>query len=133
VSDANVDIVRTVFEAWNNADLDSVTDLLSEDIQWREIGGRPERQATSGRENLREGLESLFETWQYYRLEPEEIQDVGDRVVAVLREVARGRSSGLEVEGRWGYVITVREGRLTRVEAYRDPRDARAAVGLEDR
>jgi ketosteroid isomerase-like protein len=35
-------------------------------------------------------------------------------------EMARGRTSGLEVESRWGYLITVRDGLITRVEAYRD-------------
>jgi ketosteroid isomerase-like protein len=130
MSQANVDIVRNVFEAWNNGDLDSVAALFSEDVQWLEIGGRPERPETRGWETLRAGLESLFEAWQYYRLEPQEILDAGDRVIAVLREVARGRASGLEVEGRWGYVITVRAGKVTRVEAYRDPQQALAAVGL---
>ena len=124
----NVEIVRAIFEAWNDGDLDSVMHLISEDVQWLEIGGRPERQETSGRETLRAGLESLFETWQYYRLEPEEIREAGDQVLAVVREVARGQTSGLEVEGRWGYVIAVRAGKVSLVKAYRDPRDALAAV-----
>jgi len=52
-------------------------------------------------------------------------------VLAIVREVARGRTSGLEVESRWGYVITVRAGRIARVEAYRDPRQALVAVDPE--
>jgi ketosteroid isomerase-like protein len=47
----------------------------------------------------------------------------------VVREVARGRSSGLEVDSRWGYVITIRAGRIAQVEAYRDPRQALEAIG----
>jgi ketosteroid isomerase-like protein len=127
----DVELVRAVFEAWNSGDLDRFTDLLSEDIEWHEIGGRPEREQTRGRGTLRAGLESLFETWEYYRLEPEEILDAEDRVVAVLREVARGRASGLEIEGLWGYVITVQGGKVVRVEAYRDPRQALSAAGLD--
>ena len=55
-----------------------------------------------------------------------------DRVVAVVREVARGRASGIEVAGDWGYVMTIRDGRLARVEAYRNAENALAAVGLRE-
>ena len=72
----------------------------------------------------------MFDTWQSYRLEPEELRMAGDRVIAIVREVARGRSSGLEVEGRWGYVISVSGDRIKRVEAYRDPAQALEAAGL---
>jgi uncharacterized protein (TIGR02246 family) len=130
VSQANVEIVRAIFDAWNDGDLDSAMDLMSEDVHWLEVEGRPERPETSGRETLRQGLESLFEAWEYYRLEPLEIRDAGDQVVAVLREVARGHTSGVEVEGRWGYVITVHAGQVTQVEAYRDPQAALAAVNV---
>jgi ketosteroid isomerase-like protein len=131
MSRADVEMVQGLFEAFNTGDLDSVASFLAEDIQWIEVGGRLDRPQAMGRETLRNGFESLFETWQYYRLEPEEVRDLGDRVLAILREVARGRSSGLEVDGRWGYVITVRTGQIARVEAYRDPRQALSAVGLD--
>jgi ketosteroid isomerase-like protein len=55
------------------------------------------------------------------------------RVLAILREIGRGRASGLEVEGRWGYVVTVRDGKIERVEAYRDPRAALDAAGVSER
>ena len=126
----DVEIVQGVFEAWNTGDLDAVTAFFAEDVKWVEIGGRLDRPETMGRETLRAGFASLFETWEYYRLEPEEIRDLGGRVLAVVREVARGRSSGLEVDGRWGYVMRVRAGRISHVEAYRDPRQAIEAVGL---
>jgi ketosteroid isomerase-like protein len=84
-----------------------------------------------GRERLRLSLASLFEAWESYRLDIEEIRDAGDRVLAIVREVARGRASGVEIDGRWGYVIDVEEGQIVRIEAYRDPDLAaqRAGVG----
>jgi ketosteroid isomerase-like protein len=50
--------------------------------------------------------------------------------VAVVREVARGRTSGLEVDSRWGYLITVEGGQIVRVEAYRDAAVALQMAGL---
>jgi ketosteroid isomerase-like protein len=49
-------------------------------------------------------------------------------VLAIVREVARGRTSGLEVASTWGYVITVRDGKIALVDAYRDPDQARKSL-----
>ena len=58
------------------------------------------------------------------------MHDLGDRVVAAVWEVARGRASGVEVDGRWGYVITVEEGLIVRIEAYRDAGQALRMAGV---
>jgi ketosteroid isomerase-like protein len=131
MTQADVEIVRELFDIWNDGDLEAVKAFFAEDVQWREIGGRLDRPQSLDRETLAQGLDSLFETWQSYRLEPEEVRLVGDRVLAIVCEVARGRASGLEVEGRWGYVITVRDERIARVEAHRDPDEARVQAGLD--
>jgi ketosteroid isomerase-like protein len=102
---------------------------FAEDVEWNEVGGRLDRPQSMGREELSKGLHSLFDTWQSYRLEPEEIQPVDGRVLAIVREVARGRTSGLEVASTWGYVITVRDGKVAHVDAYRDPDQAKKRVG----
>ena len=135
MSQENVEIVSAVFDAWNEGSLETVLPFVAEGIEWLEVEGRPESAGLEvrGKARVRSMLESLYETWQRYRLEPEEVQAVGDdRVVAVLREVARGRASGVDVESRWGYVITFRDGKLGRVEAYRNPDHALEAAGLRE-
>ena len=134
MANENVELVRRIFDAWNGGELEEVVPFVAEGIEWLEVEGRPETAPGAelrGRGVVQSQLEPLFETWQEYRLEPEEVRDAGgDRVLAILREVARGRVSGAEVDSRWGYVMTVRDGRLTRVEAYRDPARAIEASGL---
>jgi ketosteroid isomerase-like protein len=129
----NVEIVRAVLDAWNESRLDSVSHLISDDITWLEVDGKLETAGSElkGRGKVLAGMDS--EVWQSYRLEPETVVELKGRVLAILREIARGRASGLEVEGRWGYVVTVRDGKIERVEAYRDPREALAAAGVSDR
>jgi uncharacterized protein len=128
VATTDVDLVKSAFEAWNRGSVDAFTAHMSEDVIWVEASGRPEGAPTErhGRERLRSSLESLFDAFETYHLEVEQIRELGDRVVAVVREIARGRSSGVEVDGQWGYLITVNDGRITRIEAHRD-----AAVVLE--
>jgi ketosteroid isomerase-like protein len=128
----NVDLVRSAFEAWNSGDLDRFADHAAEDVAWLEVTGRPDGPATErfGRDRMREGLGSLFDAFDSYVLHLEELHDLGDRVVAIVREVARGRASGLEIDGRWGYLITVENGEMARIEAYREAALALEAAGL---
>ena len=116
-------LVTSALRAWNRGDLDAFAAHVSDDVAWLEVSGRPEGDSREayGRERLRRSLASLFEAWESYRLDIEEVRDAGDRVLAIVREVARGRASGVEVESRWGYVISVEEGQIVRIEAYRDP------------
>jgi ketosteroid isomerase-like protein len=127
-------LVRSAFAAWNRGDVAAFADHASEDVAWLEVDGRPEGEgaALHGRARLRRSLESLFEAWESYRLDVQRVELVDDRVVAVIREVARGRSSGVEIDSLWGYVITVEDGRMVRVEAYRDHQAALDATGLTD-
>jgi ketosteroid isomerase-like protein len=132
VSNENLKLVESAFEAWNCGDLDAFAGHAAEDVAWVEVIGRPDAVSTErfGRARMREGLGSLFDAFESYHLDLRELHDLGDRVVAIVREVARGRASGLEIEGRWGYVITVRDGEMVRIEAYRDPDLALEVAGL---
>jgi uncharacterized protein len=122
VATTDIELVKAAFDAWNRGSIDAFASYLSEDVAWVEASGRPEGEPTErlGRERLRSSLASLFDAFESYRLEVEQIGELGDRVVAVVREIARGRSSGVEVDGQWGYLITVNDGQITRIEAHRD-------------
>jgi ketosteroid isomerase-like protein len=132
VSQRNVELVESVFAAWNRGDIAAFVSHVAPDVAWLEVSGRPESAGSEyyGRERLRRSLQDLFEAWESYRLEVERMEAIDDRVLAIVREVARGRTSGVEIDGGWGYVITVGEGMIARVEAYRDAARALQAAGL---
>ncbi len=58
--------------------------------------------------------------------------DAGDKVVVFHHEVAKGRESGVVVETDTGSVNTIRNGKIVRVRAYMDRRDALEAAGLSE-
>jgi len=132
MSQENVELVRSALEAWNRGDIDACCGHAAEDVVWLEVAGRPESQGRErvGREQMRQGLESLFEAWETYHLDVERLHDAGDRVLAIVREVATGRASGVQIDGRWGYLMTVEHGQIVRVEAYRHAAVALQAAGV---
>ena len=66
-----------------------------------------------------EGLAQLFEGQRAVlddlRLDPEEIVEVGERLVVPLCLSGRGRETGIPVEYHVAHVITFREGRIVHI------------------
>jgi ketosteroid isomerase-like protein len=67
-----------------------------------------------------------FENWT---LEVEEVVDAGDQVVAVVRQHAKAKHGGPEVESRFAQLWTFRDGLIARMEMYADR--AKAVEALE--
>jgi ketosteroid isomerase-like protein len=88
-------------------------------------------QVFRGREGLRRWIASTDEVWGEWRCETERLLATDDRVVAFVRLSARGSASGVPLDRDLAHVWTVRDGRLTRCEAYLDRSEALRAVGLE--
>jgi ketosteroid isomerase-like protein len=73
----------------------------------------------------------LRETWGEWRYEPERFFDVGDQVV-LGRIIAKGEASGAPVEAETAHVWTIRGGRATSMQAFRDRAEALKAAGLRE-
>jgi ketosteroid isomerase-like protein len=68
-----------------------------------------------------------FEEWS---LDVEELLDLGDQVIAFVRQRAKAPHGGPEVEMRLAQVWTFRSGLVERMEMYLDRAEALKAAGL---
>lgn len=76
-------------------------------------------------------MTEVHEAFDVVRLEPERLVGVPPaRMVVFVRLSARGRGSGLSVDTPIAIVVAIRRGRAGRLDIYREPADALAAVGL---
>ena len=87
-------------------------------------------QAFAGRNGAIQFLTMLRNVWGEFQVEPQRFLDAGDRVVVLIRVVAKGGASGVPIEMETAHVWTVRDGRLRSVRFYRDRSQALEAVGL---
>ena len=133
MSQENVDFVRRGFEyVQRTGRLDPETthpDFVWDTTTFRG-GMRP--QACVGVDEANEWLADWYESFENWSLDIETVHDVGDRVVAVLRQRANAMHGGPEVEMRFAQIWTLRDGRAARMEMYADPDDALEAVGLSE-
>ena len=93
--------------------------------------GWPEAQTYHGVEGVRQFMDDWIDVWDEWEWEIRSIHEAGDKVVAVLHQAGRSKSSGVRVEMDFAQLFTVEGGRQRRLEAYADPAEALAAVGIE--
>jgi ketosteroid isomerase-like protein len=105
--------------AYYHPDLESVTHGPDGEVTYKGLDG------------LRETWLDWLSPWESYRIEAEELVDLGDRVVVLVRD--RGHRKGLEheVELIGASIWTVREGKIARVEFYANRAEALTAAGLD--
>jgi ketosteroid isomerase-like protein len=133
MSNENVGLIRTAYEAYARGDLATMMDLVDQDLEWTfldpSLEEDPEPQVCRGRHELEDALERQAE--RGLKAELEEVVGNGDRVMAVVRtpgiDAYRVRKAG----DRNYAVLTVRNARIVALRDCRDRDEALAEAGIE--
>jgi ketosteroid isomerase-like protein len=118
----NVEIVRRFLVLG----LDEALAYVDPGIVWNPV----EESSAQGPEAVRASTERWKSEWDDYEVIPEELVDLGDRVVAAIRFRARGRASGIAVDARLYDVFTLRDGKIIRMDQFSERSEALEAVRL---
>jgi ketosteroid isomerase-like protein len=131
MSQENVEIVRTAYEAWNAGDMDALRELNDPEVVMRTPPGWPEPGPFVGREAVMREWELIRETFVADALVPiDDFIDAADRVV--VRQIWRGEGQGPESNMEMTNVVTVRRGRIFYQEFFWDYAEALATLGLSE-
>lgn len=132
MSQQNVDIVRKVWDAWSVGDPAALSlldpEVLYEDDMLPDHAGETYR----GIEGVLKAWARWTEPWGEYETELEWLRDAGDDVVSCHRVRARGKGSGVDIEGRYAYLWRFREGKVTYLKSFGDAAEALKAAGLAE-
>jgi ketosteroid isomerase-like protein len=142
VSAENVEIVKRAYASMpdlRHDDPESMEQFFEwgrayarEDFELQLPSDYPEGgQAFRGRHGLEQVAAWLRETWAEWRFEPKRFIDAGDRVVVLVKIVARS-NSGVPVEMPVAHVVTLHGGRIASARAYRHGTEALKAVSLDE-
>jgi ketosteroid isomerase-like protein len=89
-------------------------------------------QVHRGRGAAVHSVRKLTDTWEDFRIEPEQLFDLGDQMVLFVRWRGRGRASGIPLDQPLAYVGTFRGGQIARNEVYVNRDEALRSVGLRE-
>jgi ketosteroid isomerase-like protein len=124
-----VEAIRRVYEAWNTGDVSAFADRLDRDIAWRTLDFDGQEKTFVGRDEVRRFHERLIERTGWTTFEPQELIQVGDRVVAPLvsrtpDDAERSTSTSVHLIAMW----TVHDGTPVAFRLFFDKDRALAAA-----
>ncbi len=131
VAAGDADRLRHGYAAFNEGGIDAVIDWLAPEITVRDRESLPDRETHHGIAGILEVFESMMEAFDQVTLEPAEIVERGGYVVVSLRQRARGRGSGIEIESEVAHVWTMAAGTPVGLRMFRDVEQALEAIRTE--
>jgi ketosteroid isomerase-like protein len=134
MSQQNLDIVRSIYAAWEGGDFSSV-EWAHSDIEYVIVGG-PTPGRWTGHAGLYEGFHHFLDAWAKLQVRGTEFRQLDDeRVLVFTRLSGRGKSSGLELEqmqAKGADILHIRGGMVVRFVLYHDRERALADLGLSE-
>jgi ketosteroid isomerase-like protein len=126
-----VEILQAVYERWGRGDF-WTPEVFDPEVEVVWGADMPDVGTYRGLAGLEKGVREFFTAWDEVAWAADEILDVGETVLVLATARGRGRGSGLETETKFAHVWTMCDGKATRIVAYTNQAEARAAVGLRE-
>ena len=138
MSQENVEVVRRLFAVFQSVDVDNfdrrfdeVREIFDPKVEW--VAAPHSLLASEkyrGYDGVRRFWTQFLSPWDDYGVEVDELIDAGDQVVAVMR--LSGRANELEVDEARSSLLTLRDGRIVRIEPFASKDAALEAAGLRE-
>jgi ketosteroid isomerase-like protein len=131
MSAADVELITRMYRAWNSGDVVALVDAFDVDVEVRPaLGAFLASTVYRGHEGVAAWYEETYEPWAELHAEPQRFIHAGERTVVVAALLARVPGGHVDVEGEIAQVVTVRDGKIVRLDGYEEPDAALAAVGV---
>jgi len=117
----NVQVVKDFFAAIGSGDKQRVLALVGEDIEWIVPGeGWPLAGTHRGHRGIEDVLQKASDEVETAYPKPPEYLAQGDRVLVVGVATGKIKATNKTFKDEWVFDISVRDGKLTRIQEYID-------------
>lgn len=107
---ANLDAVRAFYDRFNRGDDDWTSGIA---VDWPR--DTPDTAAGAIHPDLHASRERFERAWSELTIEPEELIERGDHVLALVRYRATGRTTGAALNAPVAHLFELRDGRIERL------------------
>ena len=132
MSQANVDLVRAIYDAFAAGDIAGVLGAMSPDIVWNEAENFPyaDRNPYRGPEAVLNGVFArIGAEWDGFEAIAEELIDGGDTVVALGRYRGTCKATGRPIDAQLAHIWRIEGGKAAAFQQYADTLQVARATG----
>jgi ketosteroid isomerase-like protein len=131
MSQANAEVVRALFEAWNaGEELDAYFSRFHPQLVYHPRADEPDPSPHVGRDAYERLVRGFVDSFSEVTFEVLELIDAGDRVIVPTVLHARMRDSEAEVSDTYVFVSKIRDGLIVEAWEYRTKEEALDALAL---
>jgi ketosteroid isomerase-like protein len=131
MSQDDVEVARRAFDSFNRRELASAVEAFDPDAEWIPYLTALEEDTYRGRDQIAAMWRDVLRNFPDFRIElMEVVTGRGDTLVLEVEFQGVGRASGADTRTTVFQVVSFRDGRVARVEGFRDRRRALEAMGL---
>jgi len=126
----NSDALKRGYDAFNNGDIDGVSEIFADDISWEgpNTDGVPMSGRNDGKDAVLRALGQIGESFETFNVSPDEMVEEGDTIVVLSHIEARSRS-GNEVKSPGVEIWRMSNGKAGRVQSLVDTAEVKKALG----
>ena len=132
MSAENVEIIRSLTDAWYRRDFRTVSAFFDPAVEFRPPPEFPDYEICRGVEEMNSSFRKWTRAWESMRFEAGEYIDAGDRVIATNRQWGKVKGTGIEVQNEVFNVFTLSAGKVVRLEMFYKRGPAFEAAGLSE-
>ena len=132
MSQANVEVVKRLYDLWERDGVGVVPELMDPTIEWVNPPYAVEPGIRHGYDGFAHAIRAVRDVYSDYQLSARRFYDAGDRVAVRARVAVHSAVSTVPVETERGYVFDLRDGKIIRFAWFNAPDEALKAVGLEE-
>lgn len=131
MSQANVHLVRSMYEAFARSDIPAVLNALDPQVEWREADNFPyaDRNPYMGPQAVLEGVfMRLGHEWNGFSVTPDTLLDAGEHVVALGIYSGTHTTTGKQVRAQFAHIWTIEQGKVRKFQQYTDTQQFAEAI-----
>ena len=117
----NLNLIKSVYEAFATGDIPAVLGALSPDIAWTEAEGFPYGGTYNSPKAVLEGVfMRLGSEWEGFAAVPDEFIDGGDTVVVLGKYSGKYKATGKSFQANFAHVWKMQDGKAAQFIQYVD-------------
>ena len=117
----NLDIIKTLYQAFENGEIDTILDILHPNVEWHESEKLPYGGSFFGRDAVFAGVfEKIGLEWENFEARVEEFLDAGETIVALGFDRGTYKATGKSMQAPTASVWTFKDGKVVKFVQYID-------------